>query len=484
MNGSNSARERIAGYLYYAVRIGALLSVVMMFFPGINPAKICEYVNRNMSLFTSGISYSGLTSQTIRAFNQGWLQESSFVLLFLSSAVTCLGIAIVAAMACMSIGSLKLKRLGSWFGIGGTVVQMAGLFGIYLAYTQVAATSRPEKVIPSLPLKNWLFFFVIAVLILIVSLVVQVLLPKPAAEAKYEIESKYKLFLMFLPFAALAFVFGYLPLYGWRYAFYDYVSGGTLSADNFVGFRWFTMLFENEATRNDVIRVLRNTLAMSGLGIATSWCAMAFAIFLSEIKNNAVRRFVQTFTTIPNFISWVLVYAIALAIFASDGFISSIFMNAGVWTEGRNMLMGSGHIWLKMLAWGMWKGIGWSAIIYIAGISGIDQQLYEAAIVDGAGRFQKMWHITVPGLIPTYMVLLLMSVAGILSNGMDQYLVFENATNTDMITVLDLYVYKSGIKDGAISLSTMVGMVKSLVSVALLFSANGISKLVRGESIM
>ena len=137
-----------------------------------------------------------------------------------------------------------------------------------------------------------------------------------------------------------------------------------------------------------------------------------------------------------------------------------------------------------MLAWGLWKGIGWSAIIYIAASSGIDQQLYEAATVDGAGRFQRMWNITVPSLIPTFCVLLLMSIANILSNGMDQYLVFENSTNTSSIMVLDLYVYKLGIGQGQIPLSTVIGMVKSVVSVTLLFAANGISKLIRGESIV
>ncbi len=148
------------------------------------------------------------------------------------------------------------------------------------------------------------------------------------------------------------------------------------------------------------------------------------------------------------------------------------------------MLMGGSHVWLQMLAWGLWKGIGWSAIIYIAAISGIDQQLYEAATVDGAGRFQRMWNITVPSLIPTFCVLLLMSIANILSNGMDQYLVFENSTNTSSIMVLDLYVYKLGIGQGQIPLSTVIGMVKSVVSVTLLFAANGISKLIRGESIV
>lgn len=484
MNSVKTGREKTAGYLYYVVRIATLAMVIVAFFPQLNPSKICDFVNKNMSLFTSGISYSSLTEQCTRAFRQGWVQESSFQLLFASSMIACIGIALAVAGGCMSIGSLKFKKLGNWFGIGGALLELAGMAGIYTSYTQVAATDSPDRVIPNLPVFNIVLFLVIALVVLLLTILIQLLLPRVKHNDKFEMESKYKLFLMFMPFAALAFVFSYLPLYGWRYAFFDYKSGGTLSKDNFVGFQWFTMLFENAATRQDIVRVLRNTLAMSGLGIATSWCAMAFAIFLSEIKNSHVRRFVQTFTTIPNFISWVLVYAIAFAIFSTDGFLSGVMTNMGVWDAGRNLLQDSSHIWLKMLFWGMWKGIGWSAIIYIAGISGIDQQLYEAATVDGAGRFQKMWHITVPGLIPTYMVLLLMSVAGILSNGMDQYLVFENALNTDAITVLDLYVYKLGIVGGSIPLSTMIGMVKSVISVTLLFGANGISKLLRGESIV
>lgn len=484
MKEVKTGKERIAGYLYYILRIAVLFSVVMMFFPGINPAKICDYVNKNMSLFTSGISYGGLVSECGRAFTQGWIQESSFVLLYVSSIVICIGIALGAVTGCMSLGNLKMKKTGNWFALGGSVLQILGLIGIYIAYTQVAETSRPERVQPNFASGNWLLFLIVAAVALVSTVVIQCLLPKPEKDAKFEMESSFKLFLMFLPFATLAFVFCYLPLWGWRYAFFDYTVGGALSVDNFVGFKWFTSLFENPATRNDMLRVLRNTLAMSGLGIATSWCAMAFAIFLSEIKSLRIRRFIQTFSTIPNFISWVLVYAIALAIFSTDGFINSIFVNAGIWDQPANMLMGSSNIWLKMLAWGMWKGLGWSAIIYIAAISGIDQQLYEAATVDGAGRFQRMWHITVPGLIPTYMVLLLMSVAGVLSNGMDQYLVFKNATNTDVITVLDLHVYMLGIDSGAIPLSTVIGMMKSVVSVVLLFMANGVSKLVRGESIV
>ncbi|MGN1187294.1 MAG: ABC transporter permease subunit, partial [Lachnospiraceae bacterium] len=319
---------------------------------------------------------------------------------------------------------------------------------------------------------------------LIVAVINLIIVPKAAKTDKMEMKTTYRLFIMFLPFAMMAFIFCYLPLFGWRYAFFDYSAGGTLSMDNFVGFKWFKYLFNNAATRRDIVRVLRNTLVMSGLGIATSWVPMAFAIFISEIKCTWFRKFVQTFTTIPNFISWVLVYAIAYAIFSTDGFLNGLLTMITGTQHATNYLMGDNGTWFKMLAWGMWKGTGWSAIIYIAAISGIDVQLYEAATVDGAGRFQKMWYITLPGLLPTYCVLLLMSVAGILSNGMDQYLVFETAQNSSTIEVLDLYTYKLGISGGLIPLSTVVGMVKTIVSVILLFVANGISKLIRGESIV
>ena len=329
-------------------------------------------------------------------------------------------------------------------------------------------------------------YLVLIAIILITSIISFLFTPKPEKDEKCKIEAPYQLFLMLLPFLLLVFVFSYLPLWGWRFAFFDYTPGDTLSWDKWVGLKWFKAPFENPATRNDILRVLRNTLVMSGLGILGSWLPMIFAIFLSEIKNSATRRVIQTLTTIPNFISWVLVYAIAFCIFGTEGFISSLMINSGFWDKGKNMLMGSNGIWLKMWLWGVWKSLGWSAIMYIAAISGIDQQLYEAATVDGAGRFQKMWHITVPELLPTYVVLLILSISGILSNGMDQYLVFKNPTNQGPIEVLDLYVYQltfGASSNSNIPFSTVVSMFKSLVSVVLLFITNKISKLVRGNSI-
>lgn len=476
-------REKIADILLWGVRALLILDIVLLFFPSFNPARICEKVNKNMSLFTCGIAYDTLVSGLGRAFTKGWVEESTFILLFRSSTLSIIAAVLYGVGGCMSLGSNKMKKIAAAITGGGTLLMAGCLFGINKAFSEVILTERPEKIIPSESIPYFGLFIFITIALLALCIAVFFLLPSFAEAGEMYMEDKYKLFLMMLPILILSFLFAYLPLFGWRYAFYDYKAGETLSPEKFVGFKWFTQLFQNAATKKDIVRVIKNTLAMSGLGIATSWLPMVFAIFLAEIKNSTFRRFVQTFTTIPNFISWVLVYAIALAIFSTDGFINTLLKSMGN-PVTTNYLMNSSHMWLKMLAWGTWKGLGWSAIIYIAAISGIDQSLYEAATVDGAGRFAKMWYVTVPSLIPTYMVLLLMSVANVLTNGMEQYLVFSNAKNSASIEVLDLYVYNLGIGSGLIPLSTVIGMVKSLISVILLFAANGISKAVRGESIV
>ncbi|SHI90670.1 putative aldouronate transport system permease protein [Butyrivibrio fibrisolvens DSM 3071] len=475
--------SKLSDKIYYVYRLMAIMLFVLLFLPAANPARISGMVGRSISLLTAGFSYGTLIDNFGRAFRKEWILESTMRLDSISSLFVCIGIFACALGACLSIGNNKCRRLGNIISTAGSSISLIALQGIYVAYTQVAHTKKPEKIDPTFPP---FYYGILAILVVMLAVSVYELIValKAPGEKKFYMETKYRLFLMMMPFILLTFVFSYLPLFGWRYAFFDYKSGDTLSFENFVGFKWFTQLVRNAATRSDMIRVMKNTLGMSFLGILTSWMPMVFAIFLSEIKNSRFRRFVQTFTTIPNFISWVLVFAIAFSIFSTDGFISSLMINLNIWDQGKNFLMSSDYIWIKMLMWGLWKGLGWSAIIYIAGISGIDQQLYEAATVDGAGRFQRMWHVTVPGLMPTFYVLLLMSIAGILSNGMDQYLVFENSTNTTDIMVLDLYVYKMGIVNGAIPFSTAVGMLKSVVSVILLFTANNVSKLVRGETIV
>lgn len=294
----------------------------------------------------------------------------------------------------------------------------------------------------------------------------------------------FKKMLLILPFMILVTVFCYYPLYGWVYAFFDYRPPRALSDCEFVGLKWFTYLVDTDIKRAQIFQVLKNTFAMSGLGILTSWMPMMFAVFLAEIRNGKFKKVVQTLTTIPNFVSWVIVYSMAFSIFSSSGMLNTFLKEIGLIDSPIMFLQSDEHTWLSMWLWGTWKTLGWSAIMYISAITGIDQELYEAAKIDGAKRFQLMRYITIPSLMPTYFVLLMLSVANFLNSGMEQYFVFQNAFNSEHIQVLDLYVYNLGLKSGGYSVATAISILKSVVSIVLLFTVNTLSKVIRKESII
>ena len=301
---------------------------------------------------------------------------------------------------------------------------------------------------------------------------------------KKKLDQGKRMFLYMLPFLLLCFAFSYFPLHGWIYSFYDYKPPLKLSQCNFMGLRWFKMIFVNPAQVRQLFIVMRNTFAMSFLNIATSVLPLFFAVFLNEIKCKWFRKMVQTLTTIPNFISWVLVYAVAFCLFSNTGMVNTVLQNLGVILKPIKFLDSDSHTYIAMLLWSTWKGLGWGAIMYLASIAGIDQEMYEAARVDGAGRFQLMRYITLPELMPTYFVMLMLSVANFLNNGMDQYFVFQNAFNKAHIQVLDLYDYNRGVTGSSLSLATAISMLKSLISVTLLMAVNRISKKIRGVSLV
>lgn len=295
----------------------------------------------------------------------------------------------------------------------------------------------------------------------------------------------YKEFMLITPFLLLVAIFSYYPLYGWIYSFFDYQPPLPFSWDSFVGLKWFKILFQNKSYINQTLQVLRNTFAMSGIALAFSWLPMFFAIFLNEIKWVPFRKVIQTVTTIPNFISWILVYSIAFLLMSNTGMFNTVLQDMGLISRPIDFMKSGEHIWFKMWLWLTWKNLGWAAIMYIAAISGIDEEMFEAARVDGATRIKCIWHITLPSLLPTFFVLLLLNISNLLNNGMEQYFVFQNAWNRDTIQVLDLYVYNlSTSKPPVYSVSTAISMLKSLVSLVLLFGANSFSKLIRKQSII
>lgn len=295
-------------------------------------------------------------------------------------------------------------------------------------------------------------------------------------------KKELRLFLYALPGVLLVLLFCYLPLWGWSFAFFQYKPGRALTDCEFVGLRNFQELFGNPVMRGNLFRVLLNTFGIHLLGYVFSPLPMLFAILLSEVRNKKFQKIVQTVTTLPNFISWVIMFSLAVSIFGSSGLVNTVLHDIGF--EGSvNILNTNQHVWLIQVLLQQWKSLGWSAIIYFAAIAGLDQELYEAAMVDGAGRWQRIWHITIPQLIPTYFVLLIMGIGNFLNTGVDQYLAFSNALNKGSIEVLDLYVYNLGIGGGQISYSVAVGAMKSVVALILFAGANFASKKVRGTSV-
>ena len=292
----------------------------------------------------------------------------------------------------------------------------------------------------------------------------------------------YREFLYILPFLIIVALFSYFPIYGWIYAFHDYRPPFPITNETWVGLKWFKTIVNNPVRLGNILRVLRNTFAMSGISLFFSWFPMVFAVFLNEIHNKPFKKFVQTVTTLPNFISWVLVYALAFSLLSTNGAINSALTSLGLIETPISFLKSADHIWFKMWLWLTWKNAGWAAIMYLAAISGIDEQMIEAAKVDGATRMQIIWHVTIPSLLPTYFVIVMLNLANFLSNGMEQYYVFQNAFNQDYIEVLDLYVYNMATSGtGMYPLSTAISILKSVVSVVLLFVTNTASKLIRGE---
>ena len=303
-------------------------------------------------------------------------------------------------------------------------------------------------------------------------------------ERKKGLSPSTKLFLAILPSIIVCFLYSYRSFWGLGYAFVDYKLGRNMLECDFVGLKWFKSMFANAVKRREMFRILRNTVAMSTIGLVTSFVPMFVAVLLNEIPSKRCKRVTQSLITIPNFIGWVTVYATFYALLApGSGIIAGILRNAGLIKGNFELMTSADYGWFFMWILGMWKSVGWSTIIYLSAISSIDQELYEAAEIDGAGRFQKMRYITVPLLMPTFITLVILSVGNFLSSDFDKIFVFSNAFNRSTVETIDLYVYDVGMVNGNYSFSTAVGLMKSIVGLGLMWFANTLSKKIRGQSL-
>lgn len=287
---------------------------------------------------------------------------------------------------------------------------------------------------------------------------------------------------MSLPFVIWVFIFSYVPIWGWLMAFQNYKPVRSFSEQKWVGLDNFRELFQDER----FYLVLRNTLAMSMLGLIFGFVVpILFAVMLNELRGNIFKRSVQTISYLPHFVSWVVVGGIVYKTLAIDGgIVNDLLLWTNVIDEPIQFMAKGKYFWGVLTAADIWKETGWNAIIYLAAITGIDKELYEAAKVDGAGRVKQMFNITLPGIRTTVMVLLIMNIGHLVGIGFEKQFQLQNNMVTDYSEVLDLYALKYGIQIGRFSYGTAISMFTSVVSVILLFTANGLMKKFAKESIM
>jgi len=283
-------------------------------------------------------------------------------------------------------------------------------------------------------------------------------------------QNKYK-YLLILPVLAYFIIFCYKPMYGLVIAFQDFRANLGISRSQWVGLRNFRVFFNDPY----FFRLLRNTLSISLLNILFGFPApILLALLLNEIKNMAFKRTVQTITYMPYFISMVVVAGLIKTYTTQDGIFSQVAIALG--GSGKNFLMFPGYFYPIYVISDIWQNIGWNSIIYLAAITGIDQEQYEAAIIDGAGRFRRIVSVTLPNLLPIIMVLFILRMGGILNVGFEKIILLYNPNIYSVSDVISSFVYRRGIMDAAYSYATAVGLFNSVVNILFLFTANTLSR--------
>jgi putative aldouronate transport system permease protein len=286
--------------------------------------------------------------------------------------------------------------------------------------------------------------------------------------------SQKALLAMSLPFLVWLFVFKYIPLWGWSIAFQDFKPARGLFDQEWIGVEHFKFLF----TDDNFWRVLRNTLGMSTINLVLGFVtAICLALLINEIRHIRFKKSVQTISYLPHFISWVVAASIvSYSLSLENGIVNIVLVNLGIIDEPILWLGKEKWFWVINGLTEVWKNVGWNTIIYLAAITMIDPEQYEAADIDGASRFQRIRHITLPSLKPTIIILLIMNLGYILESGFEAQYLLGNPMNLSYSENLDIYVLKYGMSMGNFSIATAAGIFKTVVSFIFLFTANHIAK--------
>lgn len=279
---------------------------------------------------------------------------------------------------------------------------------------------------------------------------------------------------MSVPFVLYIILFKFVPLWGWNMAFQDYKPAKSFSQQTWVGLKWFIFLFKDK----EFLLSLRNTVCMSLISTALGYItAILIAVLLNEVRSVGIKRFVQTVSYLPHFLSWIIVTGlVANVLSVEDGILNNVLLKLHIIKEPILWLSVPKYFW-NIIGWTyVWKEVGWNTIVYLGAMTSIDPCLYEAAEIDGCGRMRKIWHITLPGIRTTIIIMMIMSAGHILDANFEMPFLLKNGMIEDVASTIDIYVLKYGFKLFNFSLATAAGIFKNVVNILLLVLANSIAK--------
>ncbi|MEQ2466780.1 ABC transporter permease [Niallia sp. HCP3S3_B10] len=288
-----------------------------------------------------------------------------------------------------------------------------------------------------------------------------------------------ELVLLSIPFVIYALIFYYAPLSGWLMAFQNYRPGRGILDQEWVGLSNFKFLFSDPT----FIHVVRNTLAMSIINLVLGFVfSIGFAILLNEVRNKTVKKFMQTVSYLPHFLSWIIVTGIVMEVLSPEtGIINQLLLLFGAIDTPINFFADPKYFWWIVGFANVWKSTGWGSIIYLAAMASINDELYEAASIDGANRLRKIWHVTLPGIKPTIFILLLINIGNILNAGFEVQYLLGNGLVQGVSQTIDIFVLKYGISLNNYSLATAAGIFNGIISLTLIFIANHLAKMAGEE---
>jgi len=316
----------------------------------------------------------------------------------------------------------------------------------------------------------------------------------PIKRSKKSFLRQWQLMLMSIPMLMYVILFSYLPLVGWIMAFQNFrprfgvgIIRNFLDAE-FVGLAHFiTLLDASSHTGARFIRALTNTLGQSLLTLVVGFiCAIVLSLMLHEVRHNGIKRFIQNILYLPHFLSWMIVtvlVSMTLALPVSGGILNDVLMSLRIIQEPIQFLAEPDYFWGIVAGANLWRNLGWNTIIYMAAMTAIDPNLYEAASIDGANRYHKMWHITLATISPTIILLIIMNIGWLLSSGFEIQFFLGTGPSIARAENIDIFVLRFGIEEHNFGLATAAGVFRTGVSILLLLAANLLSKLMKQETL-